>query len=489
VSSLERPAVTSGTLRRTLSFRDLVVYGLLFIGPLAPVAVFGVLDARTSGAVALVYLLATVAMAFTAWSYAEMSRVVPHAGSVFAYASEGLGRHAGFLAGWLAMLDYLLIPSVAYLFCGIALHALVPSVPAWLFTVLAFVVMTLLNLTGVKVAANAGSVMLAVEILVLILFVAAALVVLARHGPARPWLTPFTGVELAVLDSQASSGGSPGATVGFGAGLAAIVGAISIAVLSFLGFDAIASFAEETAGDPRAVGRAILVCLAASGLVFVLQTYLAAALSPVAPQSLVANPERQGTAFYDITRVAIGPWLSTVLAATKAVGPAFAAMTAQAAAARLLFGMARDGHLPRALANVDALHGVPRAALMTTGAFTLLVSVWAARRSDGLDVLVSIVDIGALAAFTLLHASVIGFFVFKADRRATTLVAAHTRSASHIVVPILGAVVTVWVIAEASRAAKLVGLVWTITGVIAGFFLRSRVAIDSSATSHERAGS
>src|SRR6476661_8827975 len=106
----------SRSLRRELRLRDLVAYGLLFIGPLAPVGIFGVLDARTHGAAALVYLVATIAMAFTAWSYAEMSRVIPHAGSVFAYATEGLGRPAGFLAGWLAMLDYLLIPSVAYLF-------------------------------------------------------------------------------------------------------------------------------------------------------------------------------------------------------------------------------------------------------------------------------------------------------------------------------------------------------------------------------------
>lgn len=60
------PAAASPALRRTLSLRDLIVFGLLFIGPLAPVSVFGVLDARTNGAVALVYLLATVAMAFTA---------------------------------------------------------------------------------------------------------------------------------------------------------------------------------------------------------------------------------------------------------------------------------------------------------------------------------------------------------------------------------------------------------------------------------------
>ena len=109
-------------------------------------------------------------MAFTAWSYAEMSRVVPHAGSVFAYATAGLGPTAGFFAGWLAMLDYLLIPAVAYLFSGIALHALVPAVPAWVFTAAAFAATTALNLAGVAVAARVGLVVLIVELAVLVVF-------------------------------------------------------------------------------------------------------------------------------------------------------------------------------------------------------------------------------------------------------------------------------------------------------------------------------
>lgn len=438
---------TEPRLRRDLSLRDLVVYGLLFIGPLAPVGVFGVLDARTDGAVALVYVLATVAMAFTAWSYAEMSRVIPHAGSVFAYAREGLGSTAGFLAGWLAMLDYLLIPSVAYLFCGIALHALVPSVPAWLFTILAFAVTTALNLSGVALAARVGAVVLAAEVVVLALFVVVATGVLVHAGPTRPWATPFTGVS------------------GFDVSL--VVGGISIAVLSYLGFDAIASFAEESAGDSRQVGRAILICLAAAGVLFTVQSYLAAALSSIAPGDLRAHPDRQGTTFYDVVRLSVAPWLAAVLALTKAVGPAFAAMTAQAAAARLLFGMARDGTLPGALAKIDARHGVPRVALVTTAALTCVVSVSAARRADGLDVLVSIVDVGALAAFTLLHASVVGYFAVR--RTAVPRLA-------HRVLPVVGAVVTVWVIAEASRAAQAVGACWLAVGLL---LLRIRpVSID-----------
>lgn len=443
------PEHTARRLTRTLSIRDLVVYGLLFIGPLAPVGVFGVLDARTDGAVALVYLLATVAMAFTAWSYAEMSRVVPHAGSVFAYASEGLGGGAGFLAGWLAMLDYLLIPSVAYLFSGIALHTLVPGVPAWVFTLIAFAGTTALNLLGVSSAARVGTMVLVIEIAVLLLFVLLAIGVLADGGATRPWLSPLTGRE---------AGGTTSA---------AVIGAVSIAVLSFLGFDAIAAFAEETTGGPHAVGRAIFVCLLGAGALFILQTWLAALLSPVTAAELARHPEQQGTAFYVLTRAALGPWLATVLAAVKAVGPAFAAMTAQAAAARLLFGMARDGRLPHGLAAVDARRGVPRASLVATAALTLVVSVWAARRADGLDILVSIVDIGALAAFTLLHLSVVGYFVVQ-GRAAARL--------AHRLIPALGALVTLWVILEAGFLAKLVAVGWVAVGVLLGRLSRPSAA-------------
>ena len=230
-----------------------------------------------------------------------------------------------------------------------------------------------------------------------------------------------------------------------------------------LGFDAIASFAEESAGDARHVGQAIGLCLAVAGAAFVAQTWAAALLSRELPDALLRQPARQGTAFYDVARAGIGPWMATVLAVTKAVGPAFAAMTGQAAAARLLFGMAREGRLPRALAAVDDTRGVPRAALLVTAAATLAVSVWAARRSDGLAVLVSIVDVGALGAFVLLHVSVVGYFVVRrhgAPRPA------------HVIVPALGVAVTGWVLAEASGVAQAAAAVWLVAG--AGVLLATR---------------
>ena len=150
-----------------------------------------------------------------------------------------------------------------------------------------------------------------------------------------------------------------------------------------------------------------------AGVAFVLQTWVAALLSPDAPGGARRRSGAAGHRVLRIARAAIGGWMATVLAITKAVGPAFAAMTGQAAAARLLFGMARDGRLPRALARWTR-SAACRARRCSRGRATLGVSVWAARRSDGLAVLVSIVDVGALGAFMLLHASVVGYFCRRA---------------------------------------------------------------------------
>ncbi|MFI5628396.1 APC family permease [Streptomyces sp. NPDC051664] len=427
------------TLRRTLGFRDLVVYGLLFIAPMAPVGVFGTLDARSDGAVALVYVAATVVMGFTAFSYAQMVRVAPLAGSVFTYARKGLGEGPGFIAGWMAMLDYLLIPAVAYLFSGIAMNSLVPEVSRWVWTALAVVITTLLNLWGVRAAARVGFAVLAMEIVVLLVFLVSAVVVLVRDGAQRGWWTPFTG------DS--------------GFSLQAVLGAVSVAVLSYLGFDAIASFAEEVTGGSEKVARALLFCLVLAGVLFVAQGYLAALLEPMTSADLAAEPARQGSAFYDTVDFAVGSWLHDLVAISKAIGAAFAALAGQAAAGRLLFAMSREQRLPSLLARIDPRSGVPRPAILIAAAVTLVAAVWAARRDDGLDHLVSVVDIGALTAFVLLHASVVGWFaVRRMDGPPSWW--------RHVLVPVVGAGVLIAVILNATTSAQVVGVCWLGVGLV-----------------------
>ncbi|EDY44074.1 APC family permease [Streptomyces sp. SPB074] len=432
------PVAGSGRLHRELGFRDLVVYGLLFIAPMAPVGIFGTLDAKSHGAVALVYVVATIAMAFTAYSYSLMVRVVPQAGSVFAYARAGLGRHAGFIAGWMVMLDYLLIPAVAYLFSGIAMNSLVPDVSRWVWTAAAVVLTTALNLWGVRAAARVGFAVLAMEIVVLLVFCVSALVILVRDGATRDWWSPFTG------DTSTFT-------------VSAVVGAVSVAVLSYLGFDAIATFAEETTGGSAKVARALLFCLALAGVLFILQTYLVALLEPVSSAHLASHPEEQGSAFYDAVDTSVGGWLHDLVAVSKAIGAAFAALAGQAAAGRLLFAMGRDRRLPRVLART--WDGVPRVALLLSAVITCAAALWAANRDTGLDDLSSVVNVGALSAFTLLHASVVGWFLVRRGEGRPSWW-------RHGLIPVVGAAITVAVIVEATHSAQVVGAIWLAIGLV-----------------------
>jgi amino acid transporter len=191
-------------------------------------------------------------------------------------------------------------------------------------------------------------------------------------------------------------------------------------------------------------------------VLFVAQTYLVALLEPTTSAHLAADPGKQGSAFYDAVDTSVGTWLHDLVAVSKAIGAAFAALAGQAAAGRLLFAMGRERRLPRALARTDG--GVPRVAVLCAAVITLVAAVWAARRSDGMDHLVSVVDIGALTAFTLLHASVVSWFAL---RRAGGPVSWWR----HVLVPVVGAAVTIAVIAEASGTAQVVGAVWFVVGL------------------------
>ena len=79
--------------------------------------------------VPLAYLIGMVCMVFTAMSYAAMARAFPSAGSVYTYAQRGLGEAAGFFAGWMILLDYILVPALLYIVSAAALKPLLPSVP------------------------------------------------------------------------------------------------------------------------------------------------------------------------------------------------------------------------------------------------------------------------------------------------------------------------------------------------------------------------
>jgi amino acid transporter len=135
-------------LRRALRFRDLLAYGLIFMVPIAPMAIFGSVYSASGGMVALAYLVGMGALVFTAFSYAQMVRAFPLSGSVYNYVGRGISAPVGFLAGWAIMLDYILVPSLLYLVAAVAINASVPAIPVWLRLVGFVAVNTIVNSLG-----------------------------------------------------------------------------------------------------------------------------------------------------------------------------------------------------------------------------------------------------------------------------------------------------------------------------------------------------
>jgi amino acid transporter len=420
-------------LKRALATGDLVIYGMIFMVPIAPFAVYGFVWNDSRGMVPLAYALGLVGMFFTAMSYATMSRAFPMAGSVYSYVQRGLHDAAGFFAGWLILLDYILVPALLYIFSAIALRPLFPAVPywAWLAGFVAF--NALVNVLGVQLTARVNRYMLFLELATLALFVGFGLLALYHgHGAGRLTLRP-------VYDPAVFS-------------LATVAGATSIAVLSFLGFDGISTLAEESRGGLNAVGRATLLALLLVGALFILQTWVATDLARGAHFS---SPE---TAFYDIAEVAGGPWLRIATLVMTALASGIAnAMAAQAAVARILFAMARDGKLPAPLARVHARFQTPYVSTLLVAAISLLVGLVFAKRADELS---RLVNFGALCGFMLLHVAVIRHH-FVRQRSGGWL--------RHLLMPLGGLCVIGYVLYQMDQAAKIMGGCWIAVGV--GYFL------------------
>ncbi|WP_431898261.1 APC family permease [Nonomuraea sp. bgisy101] len=424
-------------LQRSLSFADLMIYGLIFMVPIAPFGIFGTVYQASGGMVALAYVIGLVAMAFTALSYAQMAQAFPMAGSVYTYAGRGIAAPVGFMAGWAILLDYVLVPALLYLVASAAMNSFVPAVPVWAWLIGFVLLNTIVNYLGIQMTARITRIMLVAELIVLAVFLVCGAIALAMGRGTAGFLTPLFNPDTFSL------------TVVFGAA--------SVAVLSFLGFDGISTLAEESKEDARRLGRSMVAALALAAVLFVVQTWVAALLV-VDGQKLIAEGDPTGSAFYDAARYAAGPWLSVLTAVATAVAWGFAnSLVAQAATSRLLFAMARDRQLPSFLARVDPRHKVPVNATLAVAAVSLILGVYLSTRDDGIPLLSSLVNFGAMTAFLVLHVSVVVHYVVR--RHSRNLLA-------HLVAPVLGFVVLVFVVINASVAAQTLGFAWLAVGLV-----------------------
>ncbi|TIC83006.1 APC family permease [Nocardioides sp. GY 10127] len=398
--------------------------------PLIVLGIFGVVAEITAGASASAYLVALVAMVFTAISYGRMAAAHPVAGSAYTYVRRTIDGRVGFLVGWAVLLDYLFLPMVIWLIGAAYLNAQFPGVPVGVWVVAYIVVTTALNVIGLKVADRANFVLMAFQLLVIVLFVVLCLAHVLGHGGGS------------ALFSLAPFGGS-------GATFSGVTAGAAVAAYCFLGFDAVTTFTEETVDPQRTVPRAILLVALIGGGIFVVVSYVTQLVHPGG--TFVDS----SSAAYDIAITIGGSLFGALFLAALVIAQFTSGLAAQASASRLMFAMGRDGVLPRRVfGTLSGRFSTPVAALVVTGVVGLLALFLDVATST------SFINFGAFVAFTMVNVSVL--FHYVSQRRAGV----RLNPWSHVVSPVLGAVVTVYLLLQLDAHAVRLGLIWLAVGVV-----------------------
>jgi putrescine importer len=428
-------------LNRTLGLWNLIIIGMVIIQPTAPMGIYGVISNKAQGHVVTTILIAMVAMLLTAISYGRMARVYPSAGSAYTYVGQEIHSSLGYIVGWGMVMDYLLNPLICTAFCAKAAMNILPGLSYYVWILLFAAFFTWVNLRGVKTSARMNEVLCIGMVIVVILFLASVVRLLwhAQHDPGfftRPFYNPAT--------FHPSS----------------IFAGTSVAVLTYIGFDALSTLSEEAENPRRNILLAtVLVCLIA-GVLSGLEVYAAQLVWGSKP----FPADRVESAFAIIARQVGGVVLFQLINFTLLVANMGSGMGSQLAAGRLLYGMGRSDAIPKSFFGViEPKRRIPRNNILAVGAFALagagVLEFFANKLGGGAyEIGAQALNFGAFIAFMGVNAA--AFVHYWLHGKVRTL--------SGFLVPVLGFLICGFIWLNLSRPALILGAVWMIAGIAYG---------------------
>jgi putrescine importer len=428
-------------LRRALGLWNLIFIGMVIIQPTAPMGIYGVISNTAHGHVVTTVLIAMVAMLFTAISYGRMARIYPSAGSAYTYVGREIHPTLGFITGWSMVMDYLLNPLICTAFSAKAAMNIIPGLPfyAWLVVFAAF--FTWVNLHGIKSSARLNEILCLAMILVVIVFFGAVVNVLWRvhHDPGF-FLKPF--YDPPNFKSQTLFAGT------------------SVAVLTYIGFDAISTLSEEAENPGRNILLAtVLVCVFA-GVLSGLEVYAAQLVWGSKPFAA----DRVESAFALISQQVGGVLLFQVMNFTLLVANAGTAIASQLAAGRLLYGMGQGNAIPKSFFGaIEPKHRVPRNGIVLVGVVALIGAATleffsGTTGGSAYAIGAQALNFGAFISFMGVNAASFTHYWWRGNNR----------SWSNFLVPVLGFVICGFIWFHLSSAAMILGAVWMALGIVYG---------------------
>jgi putrescine importer len=420
-------------LKRVLGLWDLIFYGIVLIQPIAAVGLFGIASTVSNGHMCTTLLIAMVGMMLTAISYGRMASLYPSAGSAYTYVGRGLNPYFGFMAGWAMFMDYLIVPIINTVYACLTLERLVPSIPFVIWVVLFVFVITFLNLRGIKTMARSNELMLFIMCAVIVIFIVLSIQYVFRANGWSGLLSYKPFYDPARFN------------------LGAVMTATSFAALTYIGFDGVTTLAEDVKNPKRNMLLApILVCLF-TGIFSVIQIYLAQRVWP--DYNSFPNIE---TAFFDVSERVGGRLLFNAMAAILFIACLGSGLAGQVGAARLLFGMGRDGIIPgKIFSHLDPKRGTPSYNLIIMGVLTIIGSLVMSYQGAA-----ELLNFGAFIAFMAVNIATFRQFFFlrtSGEKR---------RFLYDAVLPFAGFIVCFLIWISLPTPAKLIGGGWFLLGLV-----------------------
>jgi putrescine importer len=416
------------SLKRSLRFWDLILYGIILIQPTAPMPSYGVISAEAHGHVVTAILLAMVAMLFTSVSYGRMARAYPHGGSAFLYVGKEIHASLGYLTGWCMVMDYILNPLICTIWCSKAAINFLPEIPYVVWVCLFAALFTLLNCNGMETSAkiNAGMALVLGIVIVLVLVAAIRYLFHLPTYPAgfltHPFYDPTTFTSSGLLRGT------------------------SIAVLTYIGFDGISTLSDEAKDPSRNVPRAIVWTCIVTGILASIEVYVGQLAWPQSKPF----PDIDTAYVYISGRVG-GPLLFTIVNGALLLATIGSGMASQLGAARLMLAMGQDGALPKKFFGaVHPKNRIPRNNVLLIGAICLVGALCFSYQLG-----TELLNYGALLAFMGVNVAAI-LHAWRQGRLTHWLA---------ILLGVCGFATCFFLWMNLGHLARVVGTVWALAGI------------------------
>ncbi|MFJ8268680.1 APC family permease [Peribacillus asahii] len=419
------------TLIKSLKLHQVVFMGLAWMTPMIFFTVYGVAHEAADGMMAAAYLIAFIAIFFTAYSYSRMVKAYPIAGSAYTYTKKAINSKAGFLVGWALLMDYIFSPIIAILTFGIFMNTEFPAVPVFVWIIIMNVLLVVVNIVGIKSAARISGISVLVQIGFILLF--CILIV-------KDILNGETGANSLFSITPFFSGDTAFSSVFSGAALICFC---------FLGFDAVTTMAEETIDAKKTVPKAIFLIILIAISMYMAISYL----TQIAyPNFVFANPDN---AAYSLVQLVGGNLLSSLFIMVLIIATFTQGVSSVTSVSRFLYALGRESILPKKLfTTLHPKYKTPVANIL----FIATISLSAV--FINLDTAVMFVSFGALTAFIFVNLSVIAHYYIKMKKRSPK------DTFLYLIFPLIGAIFISWLLTLLDKHTLTMGIIWVVVGFI-----------------------